>query len=72
MFSNESFTDIDIEKLNAEELRELSVRLSAGLRQMLDSEPDNTESEEHEDWEDELEELEDFIDDVFDRLDELE
>ncbi len=72
MFSNERFTDIDIEKLDARELQELSVKLSVRLREMFDSEPDNAESEEHEAWEDEHEELEDLIDDIFDRLDELE
>ena len=60
--------NLDLDLMNASELRALLDRINRAYDELLQREPPEEDSEEYEAWEDSLEELDDLIDDIGDQL----
>ena len=63
--------ELDLEDMDAEQLRACLEEVEELLAEHDRHEPKNMNSEEYEEWGDRREELEDLMDEILDRLDDL-
>ena len=68
----EELEDVDLDAMDAGELRGLLARVEALYADLEGEEPQDEDSEEYETWMEELEELDDMMDEIHERLEEME